>query len=269
MNDLTITRDVSYASGHRHSLDIYVPRPQGRARPVVVYFYGGGWKSGSKAYDAWIGAALARHGYVAVVADYRLYPQVHWPQFLEDSAGAVRWVHDHIAGYGGDPTALVLLGHSAGAFNAVNLAVDRRWLARVGMEPARALKAVIALSCPYMAPAMLDRGERAIFDVESGFRDPMDYVDGHSPALLFMVGDRDEVIDPHEDDQLIAKIRKKGGIADIIHYPSFGHDDTKNALAEPPGQTKAPVMDDISRFLATQGIKPPPFTRASAHDQAH
>lgn len=257
MDDLTVARDVAYAPGDRHRLDIYAPRMLDRSRPVLVYFYGGGWKSGSKAGDAWVGAALARRGYVAVVADYRLYPQARWPQFLEDCAAAVKWVHDHIAAYGGDPTALVLIGHSAGAFNAVSLAVDRRWLSRVGLDPARDLKAVIALSSPYMGLPMSDPGERAIFNVGNGFTEPLDYVDGRSPPLLFMVGDRDRIIDPQENDQLIANVREKSGVAATIHYPGLGHDDTKYALAEPFSRTNAPVMDDISHFLAARGIKPP------------
>jgi acetyl esterase/lipase len=254
LDELRLTRDAAYAPGDRHSLDIYAPRAPGGSRPVIVYFYGGGWTSGAKANFARVGAVLARHGYVAVVPDYRLYPQAHWPQFLEDCAAAVKWVRDHVASYGGDPSALVLMGHSAGAYNALALAVDRRWLARVGMDPRRDLKAVVGLSGPY---TMEPHGplEDGIFDVKQGYTEPIDHADGESPPLLLMIGDKDRIAEPANSDEVAARVRKLGGVAEVVHYPLLGHSDTLDALGGMPGQT-APVMDDIARFLAAQGVLP-------------
>src|SRR5579863_2305896 len=152
-DDLIITRDVPYAAGRRHLLDIYALRANGSAkaaapRPVVIFIYGGSWASGNKADLAWVGASLARQGYVVIIPDYRIYPEARWPDFLKDNAAAVRWAHDHAASHGGDPRSLVLMGHSAGAFDVASLAVDRRWLAGVGMEPKRDLTAVIGISGP-------------------------------------------------------------------------------------------------------------------------
>jgi acetyl esterase/lipase len=253
-DDLSITRDVAYAPGDRHGLDIYASRTPGGPRPIIVFIYGGGWTSGTKANYAWVGAALARRGYIAVVPDYRLYPQAHWPQFLEDCAAAVKWAREHMASYGGDPSALVLMGHSAGAYNAFALAVDRRRLAQVGMDPRRDLKAVVGLSGPYtMEPHGLL--EDAIFDVRNGYTEPIDHADGKSPPLLLLIGDKDKAVEPRDSDQVAAKIRELGGVAEVIHYPPLEHNGTLEALGGVPGQT-APVMDDIVRFLAAQGVGP-------------
>jgi acetyl esterase/lipase len=254
-DDLNITRDVAYGAGNRQSLDIYASRaPVGRPRPVIVFLYGGGWTSGAKADYAWVGGALARRGYVAVVPDYRLYPQVHWPQFLDDGALAVKWVRDHVTSYGGDPSALVLMGHSAGAYNAFALAVDRRWLSRIGVDPRRDLRAVIGLSGPYtMEPhGLLEEG---IFDVKNGYTEPIDRADGASPPLLLMIGDKDRTAGPANSDEVAAKVGELGGIAKVIHYPLLDHNDTLDAMGGMPGQT-APVMDDVVRFLAEQGVRP-------------
>ena len=256
MDDLTVTRDLPYAPGDHRSLDIYAPRGPRGPRPVVMYFYGGGWTSGSKEGYAWVGAALARRGFVAVVADYRLYPRAHWPQFLQDCAAAVKWVHDHAAEYGGDPSALVLMGHSAGAYNVFSLAIDRRWLEGAGLDPGRDVKAVIGLSGPY---TMVPSGtlETAIFDVGHGYTEPVDHVDGKSPPLLLMIGDEDRAAEPRNSDEVAAKVRAKGGIAEVIHYAGLAHSDTQDALAS-AGAKKAPVTQDILRFLAAHGVVPPP-----------
>lgn len=256
MDDLEITRDVAYAPGDRHGLDIYAPRGPGERRPVAIYLYGGAWASGAKADYAWVGAALARRGYVAIVPDYRVYPQGLWPMFLEDNAAAVRWSKDHAANYGGDPSALVLMGHSSGAFNAISLAVDRRWLNGFGMDPLD-LRAVIGLSGPYVMFPLDGPREHAIFGPERGYSEPADHVDGRSPPLLLITGDKDRAAEPSDSDTVGAKVLEKGGVAKVIHYPSLGHADTQNALAVPSGGTP-PIMDEILRFLGAQGAAPSP-----------
>jgi acetyl esterase/lipase len=254
LDDLSVHRDINYAPGERHRLDVYAPLAAGEARPVIVFFYGGGWISGTKADFAWIGAALARQGYVAVVPDYRLHPLAHWPEFLLDCATAVRWVRDNVGRYGGSPSTLVLMGHSAGAYNAFALAVDRRWLAAVGMNSSSDLKAMVGLSGPY---TMEPHGpiEEAIFDVKHGYTEPIDRADGKSPPLLLIIGDNDRIAGPKNSDEMAARIRELGGAAEVIHYPSLSHGDTVEALGNPPRQT-TPIMRDIRRFLAAQGIRP-------------
>ena len=251
MDDLAITHDIAYAPGDHHSLDIYAPLTPGAPRLVVVFFYGGGYDSGKKADFAWVGATLARHGYVVVVPDFRLYPQVIWPAFLQDCAAAVRWTHDNIASYGGDPSELVLMGHSSGAYNAISLAVDRRWLDNVGMDPGRDLRAAIGLSGPYNDLPNTNRKLQAIFGPKSQWPDtqPVNHADGRSPPLLLITGDRDNIVDPPESDVLAANVRKSGGMVKLIHYPTLDHAGTLDALAAQNGKSSQ-VMDDITAFIS-------------------
>lgn len=251
MNDLAITRDIAYAPGESHSLDIYAPLTPGAPKPVVVFFHGGGYDSGNKAEITWIGAALARRGYVVVVPDFRLYPQVVWPAFLQDCAAAVRWTHDNIVRYGGDPSKLVLMGHSSGAYNAMSLAVDRRWLGGVGMDPGRDVRAAVGLSGPYYDQPNNSRKNRTIFGPRRQWADtqPVNHADGRSPPLLLITGDRDNVVDPPESDLLAAKVRMSGGVVTLIHYPTLDHSGTLDALAPQNGKSSQ-VMDDITAFIS-------------------
>ena len=149
-----LDRDVAYGPLPRQRLDVYRPRERVKPAGVVVFFYGGDWQNGSKADYRFVGQALASRGFVAVLPDYRLYPQVTFPAFVEDGALAVRWAHDHL----GDAGPLHLMGHSAGAHVAALLALDDHYLKNVGLDRG-AVRAAALLSGPYnFVPPPADRG---------------------------------------------------------------------------------------------------------------
>lgn len=249
LDDLIITRDINYAQGPRRSLDVYVSKTKSGHKPVVLFIYGGTWMSGSKADFTWVGAALARKGYVAVIPDYRIYPKGVWPKFLQDNAMAARWARDNASLYGGDASNLVIMGHSAGAYNAVSLAVDRRWLSEAGLNPERDVRAVIGLSGPYIIEADT-RKLKVIFGPETQWPDvqPISHVDGKSPPLLLVIGDKDDQVDPRDTDKLAAQVRLKGGSATVIHYANLSHAGSLDALA-PEEENAPPVMDEITAFI--------------------
>ena len=250
IDDLLVARDIAYAAGDRHTLDVYAPRASGKARPVVVFIYGGTWISGAKADYAWVGIALARQGYVAIVADYRIYPNGAWPGFIEDNAAAVRWASDHATEFGGDPAKLVLLGHSAGAFNAASLAIDHRWLAAKGMDPQRDLKAMIGLAGPY--EFVPDTPElRTMFGPKNQWSDiyPITHADGQSPPILLITGGKDRAVGTVESERLAERLRETGAPVKRLHYPALDHNETVFALAPPKGAISQ-VMTDITQFIS-------------------
>ena len=140
--------NIAYADGERKKLDIYRPEDtSGGAAPVVMFIYGGAWRAGDKFEYEFAGRALAANGFVAVMPDYRLWPEAKYPDFLEDNAQAMKWVEDNIAGYGGDKNRFFLAGHSAGAYNAVMLSLDRSFRDEFGIT--MPIRAVAGLSGPY------------------------------------------------------------------------------------------------------------------------
>ncbi len=269
-HDLNITRDIAYAAGPRQSLDVYSPNAGDGDAPVIVYIYGGAWASGSKEESAWIGASLARRGFVAVIPDYRIYPEGLWPLFLQDNAAAVAWTHRKIAQYGGDPNKIVLVGHSSGAFNVFSLAVDRRWLDAEGLDPKNDVKAVIGLSGPYsMMPLDGDR-EHAIFGEGRDYTEPYAHIDGRSPPLLLLVGADDRAAGPSNSPEAAKRVREKGGEAEAILYPSVSHSDTRDAFGGLPIASNAPILGDILSFLARHDVSPkaqPPANPDSTLEQ--
>lgn len=253
VGDLRISRDVAYGRGARRGLDVYALRQAGRPRPVIVYLYGGGWVGGAKADFAYVGESLARQGFVVMIPDYRIFPQARWPNFIQDNALALRWARDHAAEYGGDPSRLVLMGHSAGAYAAASLVADPRWLKEVGLDAVRDLHGVIALSGVYIiVPETLK--EFYIFGPKWRWPDlqPFTHLKAPTPPMLLGIGDHEEVVEPEETMQLAELARKAGGRVKVVVYPGVDHAGAQGALASPPDAPSA-VMSDIVAFIETPG----------------
>lgn len=244
------TRDIAYAPGARRRLDVYAPVAQRRPAPVVIFFYGGGWETGDKAAYHFVGAAIARRGFVVIVADYRVYPEARFPLFLEDAAQAVRWARDHAFDFSGDPDRIVLMGHSAGAYIAAMLAFDRRRLSDVGVDPRRAPRAMIGLAGPYDFLPLRSRRLKDIFGPPDQLAEtqPINFVDGSAPPAFLATAYSDRVVDPGNTFRLAERLRRTGSAATVRIYRCVGHRTLIGAFS-PPLQALAPVLRDTVQFI--------------------
>jgi acetyl esterase/lipase len=217
------TTNISYAEGNRHKLDVYRPRDTASA-PVIVFFYGGSWQMGAKETYRFLAATLVARGYVVVVPDYRLYPEVRFPDFLADGAKALRWVHDNIAAFHGDATRMFVMGHSAGAYNAAMLALDGTWLNEVGLDPNRDIAGLIGVSGPYDFLPLRDPTLKIIFGGDNrALTQPISFAEGRKPPALLLTGAADDTVDPANSARLAAKLRRNGNDATELVYPRLGH----------------------------------------------
>jgi acetyl esterase/lipase len=251
-----LRRDLAYGAGPRQRLDLYLPR--GEARALVVFLYGGGWQGGSRAEYGFVAQALTGLGCATALPDYRLYPEVRWPGFLEDAALAATWLRGPTAreaGLAGAP--LLLAGHSAGAFNAMALALDPRWLEAAGLPGGRAgLAGAIGLAGPYAFrprnppyPAIFAAAPQGY--ARAAPEDPA-LLRG-APPLLLLHGEADRTAEPDQSRRLAERVGQAGGTVTLRLYPGVGHTGIIAALAAPLralGLASAPVRDDIAGFLA-------------------
>ena len=138
-----VHRGLPYAElgSELQTLDVYAPA-EGKNLPVVVWIHGGGWHRGDKSEMDKKPQAMVDKGFVFVSVNYRLFPAVTIKQIAADVAKAIRWTRDHIREYGGDPSAIVVMGHSAGAQLAALVCIDDRYLKAEGM-PLSAIKACV------------------------------------------------------------------------------------------------------------------------------
>lgn len=241
---------VAYGPLQRQSLDVYVPSERTTANPVVVVFYGGSWNTGRRQDYAFVGKALAARGFVTVIADYRLVPSVRFPAFIEDGARAVLWAHQHADQFGGDPNRLFLLGHSAGAYNAVMIALDGQYLAAIGSS-SQIIKGVAALAGPYDFLPLDVASTQAAFGGASdlGRTQPINFVSRGAPALFLATGEDDTTVRPRNTRALAERMSRAGAPVVVKIYPGVGHIDILLALSL-PFRSKAPVLDDVADFIA-------------------
>jgi acetyl esterase/lipase len=213
--------DIAYGADPRQRLDIYVPdQPTAEKRPVIVFFYGGNWQSGDRAGYRFVAESLTRAGNIVAIPDYRLYPAVRFPAFLDDSARAVAWVAANIAGYGGDPDQLYLMGHSAGAYNATMVALDRSYLRAAGGAK---IAGVIGIAGPYDFLPLSDPILQVIFAPADARTQPVSFVGPGAPPMLLVTGTDDSTVRPRNTARLAARLREAGVPVREIQYPGVGH----------------------------------------------
>lgn len=247
--DYSVKRDIQYADGAVHRLDVYVPAAAGMARPVIVFFHGGGWDSGSKAQYRFVAAALLTRGYVVVLPEYRRYPQGRFPGFVADAAQAVAWTRRHAAELGGDPAKLFLMGHSAGAHIAAMLNFDARFLRAAGVEPS-SIKGFIGLAGPYDFLPLDTARLQAIFAPAERYADsqPINFVDGGEPPSLLLHGLADATVWPRNSQHLAAKIRERGGRVAERYYAGVGHGGILAGLSV-YYRNRRTVLEEIGNFV--------------------
>lgn len=246
---VTVARDLAYADGPRGRMDVYRPTTATGRLPLVVFLYGGAWNSGKKLDYRFVAAPLAQQGMVVAVPDYRLVPEVRFPTFLEDNATAVAFARAHASEWGADPSRIFLMGHSAGAYNAVMLGLDPRYLAAVGVDRA-SLAGVIGLATPADFLPLDDTATIAAFggaaDIDA--TQPVHFADGHNPPLLLLHGDADGTVYVRNSTALAARVRAAGGDVTLKTYQGLGHIGIVTSFA-PLFSGRAPVLADVAAFI--------------------
>jgi acetyl esterase/lipase len=248
------SEDIAYGPDGRHKLDVYRPMEPDAKRTVVVFFYGGGWKSGARQDYRFAAEAFAARGYVTVVPDYRLYPQVRFPAFIEDAARALAWVRRNASDFGGDPDRLVLVGHSAGAHSAAMIALDVRYLEAAGV-PETAILGVVGLAGPYSFDPTTYPTTKEIFATARRPDDarPLAFARADAPPMLLIHGLKDTTVEPRNSEALAEALRDRGAAVRYLPLPDVSHTGILLALAS-TFEGLGPILPEALAFI--QGLPP-------------
>ena len=246
-SSVRLTPDLPYGNEAGQSLDVYA-LPQARNKPVVIFWYGGGWTDGIKSAYRFIGTSLAERGYVVVVPDYRKFPAVRFPVFVEDAARALVWVREHARELGGDPTRLVVMGHSVGAHLGAMLAYEPQYVRAAGGRR-RWIRAFVGLSGIY-APIPETEEFRQLVPppYQSDDWQPLWHVDHNAPPSLLLHGLDDRRINPLETVRLRNALVRHGVHVEMELYSGRSHSDTVAAFA-PLARRRSPALTSAVRFI--------------------
>jgi acetyl esterase/lipase len=244
----SIKEDLAYGANPRQKLDVYTPDHLTGKAPVILFFYGGSWQTGNKEQYLAFGESFATKGIVVAVADYRVYPEVKYPDFLKDGAAAFAYVHAHIAEHGGDPDRIFIAGHSAGAYIAVMLAANPHYLDDAGAKLSW-VRGAIGIAGPYDFLPLTDPTLITIFGgAHREDTQPITYIDGKRPPMLLVAGEDDKTVNPGNVTRMAAKLRSFDSPVETHLYPDTSHVGIILSLA-PTLRGNTTLRQDIIDFV--------------------
>jgi acetyl esterase/lipase len=225
-----------------------VPEGLTAPAPVILFFYGGSWQNGEKETYRGVGQALSSEGFIVAVADYRVYPQARFPDFIDDGAQAISFLRNAVKTHGGDPSRLYLAGHSAGAHIAVMLASDPAYLRKIGGDFSW-LRGVIGIAGPY---DILPLKDKTLIEIFGGANrpetQPITFIDGKRPPMLLVTGDDDTTVSPRNTERMADRLKVADSPVTVKIYPGVGH--VGIILSLWPGfRSKTSLREDIVDFV--------------------
>jgi acetyl esterase/lipase len=251
--DLETLTNFSYGTDVRQQLDVYMPKKVVEDSPVVVFFYGGSWKRGEKEKYSFVGHTFSSMGYVTVIPNYRLYPQVKFPAFVEDGAEVLSWVSENLQQA---KNGVVIMGHSAGAHTAALLAFDHSYLLKTGQSP-DIIRGMVGLAGPYGFNPMKYRSTRPIFAgiEQTDLARPVAFAcSAKAPVLLFH-GVDDGIVIPANSRELKRSIDACGGSVDYFELEDTGHFTIVLGLSG-SFLAKSAILSPLEMFLQTLSRQP-------------
>ena len=249
------TRNVSYGSGPRQSLDIYASEDAKPGAPVLVFVHGGSWDSGKKGIYKFLAEGFTKSGYDVVVPNYRLWPEAKFPNFLEDNAKAVAYVAKTYP-----DRSIVLMGHSAGGYNVLMLGLDDQYLSAAGVDRCARIAGVVGLAAPVgIVPLKAERLVEIFPERLQGTDSVLNAVTGPTPAVFLGHGKADTTVYPENSTALAEKIVARGGVAQVEIYDGQSHSDVVKVMSR-HFDGSVTLKADVVTFL--EGLpKQGPFCR--------
>lgn len=254
-------RNISYinssASGYhkeRHKLDVYSPDDIDSNKDVLVFIHGGSWSEGSKGMYSGLGEILASKNIVSVIINYRLAPEVIFSEMASDCASAIKWVHENIANYGGDPGRIFAMGHSAGGHLSALITLNKEFFNSINQEnPIRGciLNDAFGLNIhtllqehqtPYNYllhkvftdnPAQWERGS------------PSNFINGNSIPFLVLAGERTYPFIMLDNGMFVEKMEKAGQLLQWYVINGKSHYQMIAQMEDPNNK----VYEKIMRFM--------------------
>lgn len=248
-NTIKKETNITYGPDNRHRLDIYKPDAENKNTPLVIFYYGGGWTAGNRDLYHFVGAALAKKGYTTIIPDYRLYPEVKFPEFVNDAALAYQWAWQKFVKDKSASRSIILIGHSAGAHIGALLSYDKTYLNNLGTEIPRP-DGFIGLAGPYAFDPTTWHSTKEIFSTAKNADQarPIAFVDSSSPKTLLIHGVDDTTVRMWNANELSEKLSKNKVENQLVKLQGIGHLGIVTSIAKPL-RWRASVLDEMVSFI--------------------
>jgi arylformamidase len=246
--------DIAYGPNVRQRLDLYFPElgssSSASARPVLLFLHGGGFREGDPALYGYLAEPYVKRGIIFGSLGYRLTPEAYLKDSVRDVEDALAWCFSNLAARGGDPTRIVLAGHSAGAILSAHVALRSDWLAARGL-PLDLLKAIVPISGVYDFSNPAERTEFFATDADRIPNSPLLNVVTAPQSTIVAYGGRENQPNYGKDSRrLVDAIRARGGQAELLLLEPLDHSDTVSALAD----EASPLFQSVAAlFSAVRG----------------
>jgi len=243
----TLEKDFGFGDNARDRIDFYLAKDSdakdNESKPLIVFIHGGGWSRGDKSMYKFMAEGLTRRGYDVALPNYRMYPEVIYPEFLNDNARAIAAIHKKY------PTRyLVLIGHSAGAYNSLMMAFKPAHLEAEGVYACYTIRGIVSLASPTGAFPMEDAPYTTIFPkLLQGDDAPLNLTDQPLPPMLLINGDADVSVGAQNSEKLAEALAGRN-IATAKIYPGLNHTDVVSQFSS-RGFLEGPVKDDVVAFI--------------------
>jgi len=251
-DDYTLHQDIHYGDTINQRLDIYLPSNIEKSNlATVVFFYGGCWGACSeltKENYRFVAQTLTKNNIIAVIIDYRKFPDVLFPEIIEDAKRSVDWVSENIASYGGNNQNIFLMGHSSGAHLASMLNFNENYLMP---DTYQKIKGFIGLAGPYDFLPFTEPYQPALFSPPEAYAESqtINFVDGNEPPSLLLYGNNDTRVKRYNILSLKNEIESREGMVETQYYDGIDHAGIIGSLTIPL-RASQPVMKDILRFIS-------------------
>lgn len=259
---VTVSKDILYGDQPTQDLDIYYPKPLAQAMkseqaitqtyPMVVFVYGGSWETGTKEQYAFVGQSLAQAGYVTAVINYRKAPEHVYPDYVEDTAKAIAWSFNNAESLYVDPQRVAVVGHSAGAFNAVAAVSNEDFLAPYGVSPSD-IRAVVGIAGPYSYD--FRKFESASAFPANATPDqvmPDRQIKGNQPPYLLLTAENDKIVYDSNTVKMTQALKDVGATVENGVIEGASHATSIGAMAPPLrwiNDVRAQVLTYLGREL--------------------
>ena len=248
--NIFVQSNIPYGSLSRQTLDLYKPKTSSTQKPILIFYYGGGWKSGEKSIYHVIGAELASKGFDVIIPDYRLFPEVRFPKFVNDAALAYNWVWQNLAKKEERP--IILIGHSAGAHIAALIAYDQSYLKKFpdASNPKFKPAGFIGFAGPYAFNPVTWPTTKDIFSTikNEDLARPVAFVNSKSPATLLFHGEKDTVVKNWNMETLSKTLKDNKVEVETNLLPNITHIDIMLNIGLPLKQQKN-ILEKMITFI--------------------